>query len=184
MAIIVVGGSAKSVGKTALVCGLIAALPEHQWTAVKITTHDHGKAESLWEETEAGQGTDTARYLAAGAVRAFLVTSHDGTDSALEIQQAVAPGTDLIIESNRILIQFKPDLCLGVLRPEGVAAEVKPSFQPFMLRADALVTVAAAGSSAGPAGRAIPVFRLARLEHPSPELLAWVRERLLLASHS
>ena len=41
MAIIVVGGSNRGVGKTALVCGLIAALPDYQWTAVKITTHDH-----------------------------------------------------------------------------------------------------------------------------------------------
>ena len=41
MAIIVVGGSNRRVGKTALVCGLVAALPEYGWTAVKITTHDH-----------------------------------------------------------------------------------------------------------------------------------------------
>ena len=41
MAIIVVGGSNRGVGKTALVCGLIAALPEYRWAAVKITTHEH-----------------------------------------------------------------------------------------------------------------------------------------------
>jgi hypothetical protein len=41
MAIIVVGGSNRGVGKTALVCGLIAALPEYHWAAVKITTHEH-----------------------------------------------------------------------------------------------------------------------------------------------
>ena len=41
MAIIVVGGSNRGVGKTALVCGLIAGLPEYSWSAVKITTHDH-----------------------------------------------------------------------------------------------------------------------------------------------
>jgi hypothetical protein len=41
MAIIVVGGSNRGVGKTALVCGLIAALPEYRWNAVKITTHEH-----------------------------------------------------------------------------------------------------------------------------------------------
>jgi len=41
MAIIVVGGSNRGVGKTALVCGLVAALPEYRWTAVKITTHEH-----------------------------------------------------------------------------------------------------------------------------------------------
>jgi hypothetical protein len=41
MAIIVVGGSNRGVGKTALVCSLIEALPEYRWNAVKITTHDH-----------------------------------------------------------------------------------------------------------------------------------------------
>jgi hypothetical protein len=41
MAIIVVGGSNRGVGKTSLVCALIAALPEYRWVAVKITTHNH-----------------------------------------------------------------------------------------------------------------------------------------------
>ena len=36
-----VGGSNRGVGKTTLVCALIAALPEYRWNAVKITTHDH-----------------------------------------------------------------------------------------------------------------------------------------------
>ena len=75
MAIIVVGGSSRGVGKTALVCGLIASLPEFRWTAVKITGHKHGKPEPVWEETTAGQGSDTARYLAAGARWALLVSA-------------------------------------------------------------------------------------------------------------
>jgi hypothetical protein len=184
LAIIVVGGSGKGVGKTALVCGLIAGLPECQWTAVKITSHDYGKLEPVWEETEAGQGTDTGRYLAAGAARALLVTTRDGIIPALKLKQAVAPGTGLILESSRILTHLEPELCLGVLGPEGAGAEVKPSFQLFMRRADALVTLAASGSSIQPAGQAIPLFPLARLELPSPEMLAWVRERLRPASRS
>ena len=46
MAIIVVGGSNKGVGKTALVCGLIAALPEYRWAAVKISSHMHAQGVS------------------------------------------------------------------------------------------------------------------------------------------
>ncbi len=46
MAIIVVGGSNRGVGKTTLVCALIAALTKYRWTAVKITTHDHKQAVS------------------------------------------------------------------------------------------------------------------------------------------
>ena len=62
-------------GKTALVCGLIAALPEFFWTAVKISSHFHGRGEAVWEEATPGNGTDTARYLAAGARRALLATA-------------------------------------------------------------------------------------------------------------
>ena len=53
------------------------ALPEIPWTAVKITTHEHGrergqdKTTPIWEETAPGEGTDTARYLSAGARRAL-----------------------------------------------------------------------------------------------------------------
>src|ERR1700679_2396814 len=83
MAIIVGGGGGPGAGKTALMFGLMRALPEIPWTAVKITTHEHGhehgqehgEAIPIWEETSPGGGTDTARYLAAGARRALLVTA-------------------------------------------------------------------------------------------------------------
>src|SRR5438309_7532024 len=42
MAIIVIGGHSRSVGKTSVVAGLIAALPEFHWTALKITQYGHG----------------------------------------------------------------------------------------------------------------------------------------------
>ena len=42
MAILVVGGHSRSVGKTSVVAGLIAALPEYDWTAFKITQYGHG----------------------------------------------------------------------------------------------------------------------------------------------
>jgi len=78
MAVIVVGGSGKGVGKTALVCGLIRALPELRWTAVKISSHEHGDPGEIWEAAIAGSETDTARYLDAGAKRAFLVPASEG----------------------------------------------------------------------------------------------------------
>ena len=37
MAVIVVGGGGRGAGKTALVCGLMRALPEIAWTAMKVT---------------------------------------------------------------------------------------------------------------------------------------------------
>ena len=42
MAIVVVGGHSRNIGKTSVVAGLIAALPELRWTAVKITQYGHG----------------------------------------------------------------------------------------------------------------------------------------------
>ena len=174
MAIVVVGGSGKGVGKTSLVCGLIAALPEFQWTAVKVTSHSYGASAPVWEETEAGLGTDTARYLEAGADRALLVASGSGMVPLDELWAAVGPGADLIFESNTIAGQVETDLCLGVVGPE---AEVKPSFEPFMRRMDAAVLAGAPRAIAG-TDPAMPVFRLADLERISPEMLAWVRGRL------
>jgi molybdopterin-guanine dinucleotide biosynthesis protein len=42
MAIVVIGGHSRSVGKTSVVAGLIRALPERRWIAVKITQYGHG----------------------------------------------------------------------------------------------------------------------------------------------
>ncbi len=74
---IVVGGSAKGVGKTSFVCGLIAAIPELAWTAVKITSHMHAEMDVVLEDkgANAEESRDTLRYLRAWAERAFLVTA-------------------------------------------------------------------------------------------------------------
>ena len=42
MAVIVVGGHSRNIGKTSVVAGLIARLPEFHWTAFKITQYGHG----------------------------------------------------------------------------------------------------------------------------------------------
>jgi hypothetical protein len=199
MPIIVIGGSGKSVGKTSLVCGLIAALPEFHWTAVKITRHKHAAGAPsmrrftgawvgnldrfqarvshppIWEETEPGQATDTARYLASGAHRALLVASEDGSFPLDELSAAVGPGANLIFESNTVAARLQPDLCLGVLGPE---AEVKPSFQPFMRRMDAAVIHYAGNSLFRQTNPAIPLFQLENLKQLSSEMLTWVRGKL------
>ena len=40
--VVVVGGHTRNIGKTQLVCDLIAALPEAEWIAGKITQYGHG----------------------------------------------------------------------------------------------------------------------------------------------
>ena len=121
MAVIVVGGGGRGAGKTALVCGLMRALPEISWTAVKITTHEHGKATPIWEETTPGETTDTARYLAAGARRALLVTAGEdalGQDAdslgpiVEQILRECGPQRGVIFESNSVLRHVRPDVCL------------------------------------------------------------------------
>jgi hypothetical protein len=181
MAIIVVGGSGRSVGKTSLICGLIAALPERSWIAVKISSHVHGTPQPVWEEKEAGLGTDTARYLAAGARRAFLLTAPDGADLELVLDQLWAEcevGANFIFESNRILDHVRPDLCLMVRG----GTEPKPSFLSAVGVADAIVVRAKADQvpSENLAGRRrpIPVFHLASLEQVSPAMRNWASEKL------
>jgi hypothetical protein len=175
MAVIVVGGGGRGAGKTALVCGLIAALPEFAWTAVKITGHAHGKREPVWEEREAGQGTDTARYLAAGARQALLVTAGDD-DIALRVRELAAmlgPGAHAIYESNRAVEHVRADVCLAVMGD--VETAPKASFRGILERADALVVFNASDFVSEGAKL---VFHLAALERVSPEMREWLRKRL------
>lgn len=175
MAIVVVCGSGRNVGKTSLICGLIAALPEFCWTAVKITSHAHGMPEPIWEETEPGQATDTARYLAAGAKRAFLVTASDAelSDRVRELQSNCKPSANWIFESNRIIESMRPNLCLAVKGDE--ESIPKPSFIRIAHLIDA--TVVRASRDRMLAG-AKPHFEMTDLAHVPIEMQQWLRARL------
>ena len=97
MAIVVVGGHSRSVGKTSVAAAIIARLPEMRWTAFKITQFGHGfctadgepcdcqtdeHTVAVSEERDRSSGTDSARYLAAGAVRSFWVRTRIGNLAA------------------------------------------------------------------------------------------------------
>jgi hypothetical protein len=196
MAIIVVGGGGRGAGKTALVCGLMRALPDISWTAVKITSHEHGhehgqdKTTPIWEETAPGEGTDTARYLAAGARRALLVTAgEDGLGPIVEqllqehsrasgasnsgVMNSGAIRAGIIIESNSVLRHLRPDICLCAATSPW--SEQKASFDLLMEHVDATVELAAHDHII----EAEKItFRLASLERVSPTMLDWLRERL------
>src|SRR5947209_20521025 len=88
MAIIVIGGHSRSVGKTSAVAGLIAALPAFHWTAVKITQYGHGICSAdgaacdcatddhswaITEEKSQLGDSATSRFLIAGAERSLWV---------------------------------------------------------------------------------------------------------------
>ena len=176
MAVIIVGGSGRNVGKTTLVCSLIGALPEYRFTAVKISSHDHGHPEPVWEETGSGQDTDTERYLAAGAQRALLVTALEGDFPIRQIEAAVANDADVIFESNRILQYYKADLCLAVLGAP--LSERKPYFDQFAKRADAFVARVGEDAKAFALPPDAIVLPLVDFEAMPPELITWLRERL------
>jgi hypothetical protein len=175
MAIIVVGGAARGAGKTALICGLMRAMPEQRWTAVKITTHAHGHSEPVYEEKVAGQGTDTGRYLAAGAGCSLLVTANESGLGAIvaKILDERAANPHFIFESNSVLNYLRPDLCLAVAR--SLTGERKPSFEMVERCADA--TVGLGGHDHVIEGAPIH-FHLASLERISPTMCAWLRGRL------
>jgi hypothetical protein len=182
VAVLVIGGSGKDVGKTALVCAVIAALREFEWTAVKITGHDYaadsGEREAgvvgpaIREETRAGEETDTARYLAAGARRALLVTRVGAEVPIEEIRNALGSDRNVIFESNRIVEAVKPDVCLALVG----GTERKGSFERLLRVADAAVIVGNAEADGLPEGTRR--FELEGANRLSPELVGWLRERL------
>ena len=126
----------------------------------------------MWEERNAGSETDTARYLAAGARRALLVTRFGAETPVEEIRRAIGADRNVIFESNRIVDAIKPDVCLALV---GGGAEKKVSFLRLFEMADAVVSVGAAFEE----GRAeIPRFRLQSVDRLTPEMVVWMRERL------
>jgi len=183
MAVIVVGGSGHGVGKTALVCGLIRAFPEVEWSAVKITSHDYGRGAGVWEESEAGEGTDTSRYLAAGARKSLLVTAVDEELEVLvrqALSQCSAPSSagssrplGIILESNRVLKFVEPDLLLGIEGAPGT--ERKVSYERVAARADA---VARRAQRDGVVEGERPVFELKDLERLSEPMKNWLSGKM------
>ena len=173
MAIVVVGGQTRNIGKTSAIAGLIAALPELQWTAFKITQFGHGICSAngkpcdcetgphtiaISEERDPATGTDSARFLAAGAVRSFWVRTRQGqlASAMPRIRKELASSTNAIIESNSIVGLLKPDLYLTVLDPSN--RDFKLSAETFLEKADAVLW-------SGPNMSAHPETRLHRVRH-------------------
>jgi hypothetical protein len=171
---VVVGGQSRSVGKTAAVCGLIAALSDRPWTAVKITQFGHGICSrsghacdcacedgdwALSAERNSAGRKDTARFLRAGARRVWWLRTRMGALAqalpALEEQLAAemaaeraveSGGTEWVIcESNSLVALRRPELYLTLLDP--AIADFKDSARALLPRADARLIVGA-GSGA------------------------------------
>jgi hypothetical protein len=166
MAILVVGGHARGIGKTAVMCAVLRAFSGLRWTAVKITAHPH-VAVPVFEETDAAGVTDTARYLAAGASRALLARMENHVADRIASESPW-----LIVESNSVVELIRPDLFLFVVRP-GIR-DWKESARSLFGRADALVLTGAGEFEPVQ----MPVFRMTEPGHLSPELGSFIRSRI------
>ena len=196
MAIIVIGGHSRSVGKTSVVAGLIAALPEYNWTAFKITQYGHGVCSrdgkpchcatddhswAISEETDRSGDSDTSRFLAAGAARAWWVRTEQGrlAEAMPTIRRKLQDGENAILESNSILKFLRPDLYLTVLDP--ATADFKKSAQEFLDRADAVILHESSAecrhgrrsSLKSVSGR--PMFRICPPPYVTSEIIEFVR---------
>jgi hypothetical protein len=160
--VIVVGGHTRSIGKTQLVCDVIAAFPQAHWIAGKITQYGHGvcaqngdhcdcapteHACAINWETQSDSGTDSARFLAAGAQRSFWLRTKQGflaeglplLRTALQetLRNMETDPPPLIVESNSLLQFLRPSLYIAVLDP--AKEDFKDSARVALDRADALI---------------------------------------------
>ena len=199
MAIVVIGGHTRNIGKTSVMAGLIRALPEMHWTAFKITQFGHGVCSAngepcdcetadhtiaISEERDGASGTDSARYLEAGAARSFWVRTRQGqlAEAMPRLRKELAGAENAIIESNSVLRFLRPDLFVSVLDPG--TADFKESAKRYLDRADAVVVTG--GELGRPAWDGVSLkliagaerFEASALEYCPAELVAFVRRRL------
>lgn len=200
MSLIIIGGHSRNVGKTSLVAGLISALREFDWTAIKITQYGHGicsahgepcdcapsALDHEWainEEHDRSGHSDTSRFLLAGAQHALWVRTREGmlAEAMPELRHCLAAAKNVILESNSAMQFLCPDVYLSVLDPG--TADFKRSARLFLDRADAIVlhsTEANAqweGVSLKPL-RDKPRFSITAPQYCTPEIANFVRTRL------
>ncbi len=157
MAIVIVGGHSRNVGKTSVVARLIEALREYQWTAVKITQFGHGICSvngeacdcavtddlahtwNISEERNRSGKSDSSRFLVSGAARSLWVRTRQGNlaEAMPDLRRQIAGAANVIIESNSALKFIRPDIYLAVLDP--ATADFKDSAREFLDRATALI---------------------------------------------
>ncbi len=200
MAVVVIGGHSRNVGKTSVVAGIIAALPEANWTAAKITQFGHGvcsvsaepcecalnEHEHSWsvdEEFDRAGKSDTSRFLVAGARRVLWVRTKQGmlAEAMPALRKELAGAENVILESNSVVRFVRPDVYLSVLDFEN--PDFKDSAREFLDRADAIIAHAGTTSPKwdGVSLKLIegkPVFSITPPEYVTAEIVDFVRGRV------
>lgn len=197
MAVIVVGGHSRNVGKTSIVAGLIAAMPEVRWTAMKITQYGHGICSAdgaacdcatpdhflaVTEEHSRDGDTDTSRFLVAGAEQVYWVRTRQGylAEAMPRVRQILASAANSIVESNSLMRFIRPDLYLAALDPGN--EDFKDSARHVLDRADALLMHSSAAAvwqnvSLKPVQNR-PIFHISADKWVPDDLVDFVRKRL------
>ncbi len=202
MAVVVVGGHTRNIGKTTLATQIVAATIERHWTAMKITQYGHGVCSAngeacdcattdhsmaVSEERNPDSGTDTSRMLAAGAQRVLWVRTQQGSlaDAMPRVRKEITAADNVLIESNSILRFLQPDVYVAVL--DSSVADFKASALRYLDRADAIfVPRGKSTESQAWAGVAPSLLRNKALftlheEGLSDDANAWMHLRLLTA---
>lgn len=196
------GGHSRSVGKTSVVAGLIARMPEMRWTAFKITQYGHGFCTAdgapcdcatddhtlaFSEERDPLSGTDTARFLKAGATRSLWVRTRQGmlADAMPRIRKELAAAENAILESNSVMQFLRPDLYLTVL--DAGTADFKDSARLFLDRADAILVreTELEPQWTGVSAKLLegkPKFEIAPPDYVTDEVVDFVRSRIVWRS--
>jgi hypothetical protein len=202
MAVVVIGGHSRNVGKTSVVAGIIAALPEANWTAAKITQFGHGvcsvttepcdcalnESEHSWsldEEFDRSGKSDTSRFLVAGAKRALWVRTKQGmlAEAMPALREALEAAENVILESNSVLRFLRPDVYFSVLDFEN--PDFKDSAREFLDRADGIILHAKSANAKPKWDRVSlkliegkPIFAITPPEYVTPVITAFVRDRV------
>ena len=204
MKLVMIGGHSRNIGKSSVVEGLIRALPEFNWTAAKITQFGHGICSmngkacgcavsehqfSITEERNRDTGTDTARFLAAGAQRSLWVRTKQGEllTALPTFQKKIQGDQFVIVESNSLRRFMNPAVYLQVLDVSN--PDFKVSAREFFDLSDAYVLVRTGGDQPAVLANSVllereieknkPCFTVTR-EHRfiSGEIVEFVRSKL------
>jgi hypothetical protein len=199
MSIVVIGGHSRNIGKTSVVAGLIAAMPERNWTAIKITQYGHGVCSvngescgcaadehtvAINEEHDRSGDSDTSRFLVSGAAHSLWVRTKQGylAEAMPELRKRIAGAQHVIIESNSVMRFLHPDLYLTVLDYQ--TGDFKSSARDYLDRADAVIVHT--GKSTAPQWNDVslklfhnkPMFRITPPQYVTPEIVDFVRRAL------
>jgi molybdopterin-guanine dinucleotide biosynthesis protein len=182
MKLVMIGGHTRNIGKTSVVEGIIQATAELNWTAVKITQFGHGVCTgdcetcscadnvdqfSITDELDRNTGSDTSRFLVAGARRSLWVRTRQGElyTALPSFKKEIEDDEFVIVESNSLRRFIKPDVYLQVFDPSKL--DFKRSARQFFDLSDAYIVVT---------GSEISVTEADQLSLANTGLLSQIRE--------